>query len=243
MKQAPKDRASSRSKRPHPEQGPAILTTGSLSRDFHLLLAHGAGAPMTSPFLETLSQLLNARGVTVHRFEFDYMASRRQGGTRRPPPRAETLTTAYTDAITACRRQLPKTAWLFIGGKSMGGRVACLAARNLSPADQICGVVILGYPLHPPRRPENSRAAALLALCLPALIIQGTRDALGSRKEFARLDLPASIGIHWIEDGDHDLAPRRSSGRTHDQALAHTAHAIAEYMRCTADGVRDRRRS
>jgi hypothetical protein len=212
------------------DSGPLVLTTGAAGRSRHLLLAHGAGAPMTSPFLERLTRLLDERDITVHRFEFPYMAARRQGGTRRPPPRAETLTGAYREAIAACRSRLPAAARLFIGGKSMGGRVACLVAGDPDVAAGLGGVAVLGFPFHPPGRPDTSRTPALLAVKCPALVVQGTRDPFGGRIEIARERLPRSLRIHWIEDGDHDLAPRAASGRTHDQALREAADVVAAFM-------------
>jgi predicted alpha/beta-hydrolase family hydrolase len=216
----------------------AWLTTGDLDRAVHLMLAHGAGAPMTSPFLETMARLLDDRGITVHRFEFGYMAGRREGATRRPAPRAETLVGDFSDSVLSCRARIAPVARLFIGGKSMGGRIACLAAAGLSEtqpegrerAPAIQGVVVLGFPLHPPRKPRVSRAAALSAPPCPVLVVQGTRDPFGGRNAFAELTLQPTVAIHWIEDGDHDLAPRRASGRTQADALAEAADAIAAFM-------------
>lgn len=243
MEQRPKRRATPSRPGTTMDRTPDMLTTGALNRDLHLLMAHGAGASMTSPFLETMARLLDERGITVHRFEFPYMAARTQSGVRRPPPRAETLTGSYCDAITACRRQLPPKVRLFIGGKSMGGRVACLAAGERNTADTVSGVVVLGYPFHPPGKPDKSRAPALRALTRSALIVQGTRDPFGGPDKVARLELPSLIRIFWIEDGDHDLAPRKASGVTHAEAQTRAADAISAFMKESRHGAQRHGRS
>src|SRR5262245_44386482 len=126
----------------------AFLTTGPAAAAAHVLLAHGAGAGMTSPFLDTTARLLAERGIATHRFEFAYMAARRQGGSRKPPPRAERLMDEYLAAVTASAAGAP----LLIGGKSMGGRVASLVADKLFAERRVAGLVCLGYPFHPPNK-------------------------------------------------------------------------------------------
>lgn len=205
------------------------LTNGSLDRSCHLILAHGAGAPMTSAFLDAVAAKLDRRGITVHRFEFPFMAARTAGGPKRPAPRAEILVPAYRDAIADCRSRLPSTARLLIGGKSLGGRVACLAATDAGLAEIVAGVVVLGFPLHPLHNPKATRAPALLGLAVPALIVQGTRDPFGGPEAFAALNLPRSVVIHSIAGGDHDLAPLKSTGRTSDEALSEAADAIGRF--------------
>lgn len=207
----------------------ALITLGPASAPCHLLLAHGAGAPMTSPFMETMSELLVARGIAVTRFEFAYMAARRQGGKRKPPPKAERLIGEYEEAVDAVRRKLREGQVLLIGGKSMGGRVASLVADDLYARHRISGLVCLGYPFHPPGKPDRLRTAHLVDLRCPTLIVQGDRDALGARTEIAAMALSAKISFHWADDGDHDLAPRRRSGFTHDENLAAAADAIAAF--------------
>mgnify|MGYP001274223089 CR=1 FL=1 len=186
---------------------------------------------MTSPFLTQLAQRLDRDGVTVHRFNFPYMAERASGGRRRPAPRAETLTAVYRSALAACLESLPKGAALFIGGKSMGGRVACLAAGEAGIPDAVAGFVLVGYPFHPAGKPQRLRLAPLMQLPRPVLIVQGTRDPLGTKEEIASYELPGTIGMVWIEDGDHDLRPRASSGSTHEAALRSTSAAIARFIK------------
>jgi uncharacterized protein len=206
-----------------------ILTTGPKSARTHLLLAHGAGAAMTSPFLETVTRLIAGRGVTVHRFEFAYMAARREAGKRRPPPKAERLVEEYVAVVTKLRPKLPADATLLIGGKSMGGRVASMCADELFKGGSIAGLVCLGYPFHPPGKPEALRTAHLEHLRCPALIVQGERDPFGSRSEIETYTLSPAIGFCWIGAGDHDLGPRGGSGFTRAGNLAAAADAIAAF--------------
>ena len=201
------------------------LRTGPDHAAARLVLAHGAGAGMESRFLTALADLLGARGLATWRFEFAYMAARRRGGPRRPPPRADRLTGEFAEAVGAAAGPTP----LLIGGKSMGGRVASLAADELFRARAIQGLVAIGYPFHPPGRPGELRTAHLAALACPTLIVQGERDPFGSRPEVEALDLPAAIRIHWMADGDHDLAPRRARQRAPQAHLVEAADAIAQF--------------
>lgn len=206
-----------------------FLTTGPANAGAHILLAHGAGAAMTSPFLEAMTRLLTERGLQVSRFEFAYMAGRREGGKRRPPPRAELLVPEYRRAVEELRAQGASRQKLLIGGKSLGGRVASLAADELFAADVIDGLVCLGYPFHPPGKPENLRTAHLEALRCPALIVQGDRDPFGARVEVESYRLSPVIHFEWAGDGDHDLGPRGASGFTRSSNLAGAADAIAAF--------------
>jgi uncharacterized protein len=202
-----------------------FLTIGPPDAGTRFLCAHGAGAGMDSAFLKTMAALLAERGIATHRFEFAYMAARRQGGSRKPPPRAERLMDEYRAAVAA----LPADARLLIGGKSMGGRVASLVADELFAAKRIAGLVCLGYPFHPPNKPEQLRTAHLEHLACPALIVQGERDPFGRRGEVEAYRLSPAIGLHWVGDGDHDLGPRGGSGYTRKGNLAGAADAIAAF--------------
>lgn len=180
---------------------------------------------MDSPFMTAFAMLLAERRCRVARFEFVYMAARRKSGGRRPPPRAERLIGEYGAAVSA----LAATGRLVIGGKSMGGRVASLAAQALFDAGAIAGLLCLGYPFHPAGKPQSLRTAHLETLTAPALICQGERDALGSRAEVAGYALPAAIRLHWARDGNHDLAPRKASGLTAEENWRAAAEAIAAW--------------
>ena len=210
-----------------------FLNAGPADASAHILLAHGAGAAMTSPFLETITRLLTERHLQLSRFEFDYMAARREGGKRRPPPRAELLIPEYKRAVEELRAQGASRQKLFIGGKSLGGRVASSAADELYSAGHIDGLVCLGYPFHPPDKPSNLRTAHLEELRCPTLIVQGERDPFGSRAEVESYRLSPAIQFAWAGDGDHDLGPRGGSGFTRSSNLALAADAIAAF----ADGV------
>ena len=204
------------------------LTTGPAVPGARLLLAHGAGAPMTSPFLEKISADLALQGVQTTRFEFDYMAKRRDDGAKRPPAKVERLGQEFLSLVD--RLCVPAGPKLWIGGKSMGGRVASLIAGDLYAAGTIAGLVCLGYPFHPPGRPERLRTAHLVDLRCPALIVQGTRDPLGTREEVETYPLSPAIKFVWLEDGDHDFKPRRASGHTQTDHLTTAAKAVAAFM-------------
>jgi predicted alpha/beta-hydrolase family hydrolase len=193
----------------------ALLFDGPEDAPTTLLLAHGAGAAMDSPAMQSIALALAAAGLRVARFEFAYMAGRREGR-RAPPPKAETLKGEYRAAVEA----LAAPGKLVIGGKSMGGRVASLVADELRPAGLFC----IGYPFHPPGRPAELRTAHLATLATPTLICQGTRDPFGSREEVAGYTLSPAIEVAWFEDGDHDLRPRKAvtglTAAAHRQAMA-----------------------
>lgn len=191
-----------------------------------VLLAHGAGAPMDSGPLNAVANSLAEVGLRVARFEFAYMAARRNG-TRKPPPKAEHLQEEYRAAVESLAAPGP----LIVGGKSMGGRVASMVADDLHATGRIAGLLCLGYPFHPPDKPAQLRTAHLVDLKTPTLICQGTRDSFGTRAEVAGYDLSNQIEILWLEDGDHDLRPRkRISGYSVDDHLATIARATKAWV-------------
>lgn len=205
-----------------------IMSLGDIGAPVHLLLAPGAGASMTSPFLETMAALIAERGVRVSRFSFAYL-SPRASATRRPPPRAETLVPEFQRAIERVLASTPPGRKLLIGGKSMGGRIASMMADEQFAAGRIAGLVCLGYPFHPTGKPEQTRTAHLAALKCPALVVQGERDPFGSRAEVETYTLSPAIRLQWIGDGDHDFGPRGGSGFTRKGNLAAAADAIASF--------------
>jgi len=193
-----------------------------------VLLAHGAGAPMDSPFMNLIAAELAEQGLCVVRFEFAYMAGRRLGNARRPPPKADNLREEFGAAVDA----LPAHGPLIIGGKSLGGRVASLVADDLSEAGKISGLLCLGYPFHPPGRPDTLRTAHLENIRTSTLICQGTRDPLGARPEVTGYRLSGKVDIFWVEDGDHDLKPRKSvTGESHEDAVKRVAAQIGSWIR------------
>ncbi len=178
-----------------------FLIDGPAKAMHSILLAHGAGAPMDSPAMNAIAKSLAEAGIRVARFEFEYMASRRTSSSRKPPPRAEKLCPEYVAAIAALGASGP----LIIGGKSMGGRVASMIADEHHAAGLLC----LGYPFHPVDKPTQLRTAHLANLKTATLIVQGTRDPFGTREEVTGYTLSKAIEILWLEDGDHDLRPRK----------------------------------
>ncbi|MEQ1949916.1 alpha/beta fold hydrolase [Mesorhizobium yinganensis] len=199
-----------------------FLSTGPVDAVATLLLAHGAGAPMDSAWMNTIAEKLAGRGVRTVRFEFGYMGARRQGQ-RKPPARGETLMPEYLAAVEA----FGDKGKLLIGGKSLGGRVASMVADDLFRQGKIAGLVCLGYPFHPPGQPEKLRTAHLETLAAPALICQGTRDPFGAREEVAKYGLSRSIELFWLEDGDHDFKPRKPYSQ--DGHLSHAAEKIGKW--------------
>lgn len=200
-----------------------LLFDGPGEASLTIALAHGAGAPMDSPFMAFFASGLAELGFRVARFEFPYMAARRTQGTRSAPDRPNVLLDAWQSVID---RLGPER--LVIGGKSLGGRIASMIAD----AAGVQGLVCLGYPFHPPGQPDKLRIAHLQVMHTPALILQGTRDSFGKREQIERYRLSAAVRVHFLEDGDHGFAPRASSGRTERQnwqeALNELAHFLAQ---------------
>jgi len=208
-----------------PANPPDFLFDGPEQAPLTLALAHGAGAPMDSPFMAGFAAELAAAGAgdwRVARFEFPYMAARHRDGRRRPPDREAVLLDTWREVIAALG-----AARLTIGGKSMGGRMASLVADECA----VRGLVCLGYPFHPPGRSERLRTAHLVALRCPTLIVQGTRDPFGTAQEVAGYALSPAIRVHWIADGDHNLKPRKASGRRAADALSEAVAAVANFLR------------
>jgi predicted alpha/beta-hydrolase family hydrolase len=205
-----------------------FLFTGPDDAATTILLAHGSGAPMDSASMNAAAAALAGEGLRIARFEFPYMAARRTEGSRRPPPKAETLNPEFRAAVDA----LGAKGKLVIGGKSMGGRVASMVADDLYADGRIAGLLCLGYPFHPPEKPTQLRTAHLMALKTPTLICQGTRDPFGTKDEVPGYGLPAGIRLLWLEDGDHDLKPRKSisgfSAADHRATMAKTVKAWVE---------------
>jgi predicted alpha/beta-hydrolase family hydrolase len=188
-----------------------------------IALAHGAGAPMDSPWMNDFAAGLATRGLRVVRFEFPYMQKRRADGRRRGPDRAPVLLSSWRDVI----EDLGDPGKLVIGGKSMGGRIASMVADECG----VGGLVCLGYPFHPPGRPEKLRTAHLETIETPTLIVQGTRDRFGTADEVPGFGLAPQIRLHWLGDGDHSFKPRVKSGRTLEQNLDEAMDAVATFVR------------
>lgn len=194
-----------------------------------ILLAHGAGAPMDSASMNATTKALATEGLRVARFEFGYMASRRTPAGKKPPPRADKVMPEFIAAVDDLG---PTNGPLLIGGKSMGGRVASMVADALFAAGRIAGLVCLGYPFHPPGKPETLRTAHLSALRTPTMIFHGTRDEFGSPEEIAGYTLSPAITMQFLPDGDHDLKPHKAlsgfSTADHLKTIASSVDAWAK---------------
>ena len=179
-----------------------------------LVLAHGAGAGQKHPFMTATARGLAARGVDVVTFDFPYVA---RG--RRVPDRAPVLEQSFHQVL-ACARTWSRAGRLFIGGKSMGGRMAThLGAQRLEGLE---GIVVLGYPLHPPGKPDQLRVAHLPEITARVLIVQGERDPFGTPAELEAVmpTMRAQVTLHVVEGGDHSLAVKgQRGGGVHEAVL------------------------
>jgi len=199
-----------------------FLTDGPDDAKQTYVFAHGAGGAMDTPFMNAVAQALAECGIRVVRFEFPYMAARRTGGKRGAPDREAVLLQTWRDVVT----QLGGGDRVFIGGKSMGGRMATLVADEL----HVRGVVCFGYPFHPPGQPAKLRTAHLESMRTPMLVLQGERDPFGTREDVAGYKLSPQIQIEWIRDGDHSLKPRAKSGVTEHQNVMQAIDLAATFM-------------
>jgi uncharacterized protein len=179
-----------------------------------IVLGHGAGAGMDHSFMTAMQSRLAARGNAVVLFNFPY---KERGG--RAPDRAGVLETCYRAVVGQLRAdpQL-RPQRLLIGGKSMGGRIATQIAAAGCEVD---GIILLGYPLHPPGKPERLRRAHLPEIAAPMLFLQGTRDPLCNLEDLRQVlgDVRAPVEVHVVEGGDHSFKVPKRSGRTHDDVL------------------------
>jgi len=199
-----------------------FLFNGPKTAAITLVLAHGAGGPMDSPFMETIAVGVAKAGIRVARFEFPYMRRRRETGQGGAPNPAPALMQSWRDTI----EELGGGERLVIGGKSLGGRIASMVADETG----VRGLVCLGYPFHPPGKPEQTRTRHLEQLRTPARILQGTRDAFGQPEEVRKYKLSRAIRIEWLEDGDHSFKPRARSGRTEADNLNAAVTCLTEFI-------------
>jgi uncharacterized protein len=186
------------------------LVDGPADSSHVFLFAHGAGGAMDTPFMASVAHGLGERGIRVVRFEFPYMAARRSGGSRGAPDRPAVLLDSYRRVI----EEHGGGPAVFVGGKSMGGRIASMVADEAG----VRGLVCFGYPFHPPGKPAQLRTAHLESLRTPALIIQGTKDPFGTPAEVAGYPLSPAIRVEWIEGGDHSLKGKGNLERGTDLA-------------------------
>ncbi|MGE6779046.1 alpha/beta fold hydrolase [Vreelandella titanicae] len=216
-------------------QGMGPLTVHGHAKLGRLLFAHGAGAGQQSPFMRQFVTSLAAQGVQVLCIDFPYMQQMQETGKRRPPPPiAQTLDQfAQWYALLADLFDEP----LWIGGKSMGGRVATLFASEQLCKGAVPGVVVAGYPFHPTKAPDKLRLDHWPKIACPMLILQGERDPFGTREEVVGYTLPPNAQLAWLKDGDHDFKPRRFSGLTPTVLIDEATQVAASFVRAHGTGL------
>ncbi|MGR5132981.1 alpha/beta family hydrolase [Vibrio alfacsensis] len=193
-----------------PENGPLFI------------FAHGAGAGMEHEFMTAVAKGLVEQGIRVVRFNFPYMVKRAEDGKKRPPDRAAKLLEAYQEVIIHFTSDP-----IVIGGKSMGGRMSSLLADN----ELVAGIACLGFPFHPPGKPEKYKGEHLASIVKPTLILQGERDTFGKREEFDDFTFSEHVRVNFLPDGDHSFKPRKRSGYTEADNIAQTVEQLAAFIK------------
>lgn len=192
----------------------------------HLLavLAHGAGAGMRHSFMQAVADSLAARGIATLRFNFRYMEN---GGSRTDAPAVAER--AVRAAVRAARNALPKLP-VIAGGKSFGGRMTSSAAAN-APLEGVRGLFFLGFPLHPPKRPNVKRAEHLARVGVPMLFLQGTRDDLADLALLVPViqNLGTRATLHIVEGADHSFSVLKRSGRSDAEVIEELSGTIARW--------------
>ena len=202
-----------------------VIRDGAVDAPVRILLAHGAGAGMEHAFLAELSRLLAGPDIEVVRFNFPYMSKRALDGKRRPPDRQPVLLAHWREMVREFAH--PR---LFLAGKSMGGRMAAEISDEIYCEMNAAGLLILGYPFHPPARPDRWRGEVLKQIKTPTLLLQGERDTFGSRVELADFPFSSAVSVHWLTDGDHGFKPRKSSGLCEQDNLQQAASRIRQFV-------------
>lgn len=191
-----------------------------------MLLAHGAGANQMSGFMVSFAEGLSARGIDAVTFNFLYTE---QG--RRAPDRNEKLEACYRAAIATIRKDKALGSnHMIVGGKSLGGRIASQVAA--SGVNDVAGLVFLGYPLHPPGKPDRLRREHLSLIRAPMLFVQGSRDTFGTPGELLPIieSLGAPATVYEVEGGDHSFTVRKSSPISQEQVYAAAQDAIFRWV-------------
>ncbi|ENO0727328.1 alpha/beta fold hydrolase [Vibrio parahaemolyticus] len=192
-----------------PENGPLFV------------FAHGAGAGMGHDFMTAVAKGLVEQGIRVVRFNFPYMVKRSEDGKKRPPDRTPKLLEAYSEVIAHFA-----SSPVVIGGKSMGGRMASLLAEH----ELVAGIACLGFPFHPPGKPEKFKGDHLASIDKPTLILQGERDTFGKREEFDEFVFSQQVKVSFLPDGDHSFKPRKSSGHTEAGNIALAVEQLSAFI-------------
>lgn len=191
-----------------------------------IVLLHGAGAPADSAWMNEVASCLCTQGWWVLRAELAYMAQRREDGRKRPPPRADRLLEEVKSLVAEVPGpdELPR----ILAGKSMGGRLmSMLATRTLWPQSmqKPAAVLALGYPFHPPGKPERLRTDHFADLAVPLRVVQGTRDPMGGAELVKGLTLPDTVSLDWVGQGNHDLRPL---GLRKQEVWSHLHHTLVQ---------------
>lgn len=199
-----------------------VLINGADDAPNRVLLAHGAGAGMEHAVMASLAEGLADEQIQVIRFEFPFMQKTRLDGRRRPPDRAPALLACWQEMVVEFAH--PR---LILAGKSLGGRMASLLVDELKDELSPAGLIMLGFPFTPPNKPQQYRGEHLVKLTTPSLLVQGERDAFGTKEAVLGYELSSNIETVWVTDGDHSFSPRKASGTT----LEHNIAAIVAAMR------------
>lgn len=198
-----------------------IVRNGPSNAPNILLLAHGAGAGIHTDFMRIFAEEASGPSLEVVRFEFPYMTLQRELKKKRAPNTMKILLQTFLDRLTELR-----PARIFIGGKSMGGRVA----SHLADDQGVEGLICLGYPFHPPGKPEKLRVAHLENMQTSTLILQGERDPFGTREQVLGYPLSEKITVKWIPDGEHSFKARKKSGTTQEANLTLAANHVRDFI-------------
>ncbi len=204
----------------------ALRYAASETRLGELVLAHGAGADQKHAFMVAAAEGLARRGIETTTFNFSYT----EAGRRAPDP-APKLEACFRDVVRAVRARGAPDRPLFLGGKSMGGRMASYLAAQQEP--NLAGLVFLGYPLHPPGKPTQLRSEHLPRIGAPMLFVQGTRDPFGSPDELAPIlaRLPAKVTVFPIDQGGHSFEVPKRAGRSREEIFEAILEKIVAFVR------------
>ncbi|KKN81928.1 hypothetical protein LCGC14_0313750 [marine sediment metagenome] len=194
-----------------------------------LLFAHGAGAGQHSPFMRQFVTSLVGQGIQVLCVDFPYMQQIQETGKRRPPPPITKTVEQFAEWYALLDDLFIEPLW--VGGKSMGGRVATLLASQHSYTEVVPGVIVAGYPFHPTKAPHKRRLDHWSDIECPLLVLQGERDPFGTRDEVENYELPPNAQLAWLRDGDHDFKPRRLSGLNQTVLIDEATQIAASFVR------------
>lgn len=189
----------------------------------NLLFAHGAGADKSSEFMQLTARMFREHQIDCRLFNFDYMDKAAELGTRRPPDRMPKLSERFVKEIAHIDSTIP----LFIGGKSMGGRVASMLLEETEALAGVC----FGYPFHPPGKPDKLRTEHLESLSKPLFIAQGDRDPFGKRNEVEAYSLSSSVRVSFIRNGEHSFKTRKSDPNSTEQNMRDAVLSSVEFIK------------